>query len=135
MKYWLIVLPRERLELCIKLGIFGLTRKFLLGQMQVGDPIACYVTKEKKIAALGAVTGPYFVDDKDVFKDPKLYVDRINFQASWLDEEIDFMDILAEMKFIKNPVYWTAHLNGGVAEIKKSDWEVICSQAQVLSNK
>lgn len=109
----------------MKIGTFGLTRKFVLGRLQIGDPVACYVTKEKKIAALGAVTSPYYLDDTNVFEDQKVYPDRINFKATWLKPEIDFVEILPDMKFIKNPLHWSASFSSGIAEITSNDWELI----------
>ena len=49
--YWLIALPRERLEFCIKAGIFGLNRKYILPKVNAGDKIVCYATKDRKIIA------------------------------------------------------------------------------------
>jgi len=64
MNHWIICLPREDMEHCIKLGTFGLNRKHTLGQVKAGDKVACYITKESKIIALGEATSDYYLDDK-----------------------------------------------------------------------
>ncbi len=129
MRFWIIVLPRERMDLCVKLGTFGLSKKFILGGMSVGDRIACYITKEKKIAGFGTVTASYYVDDKPIFgiDEGKIYPDRVDFTAKLLssDNEIDFAELLDDMQFITNRSHWSARFAGGLCEISEHDWKCI----------
>ncbi|MBX9721832.1 MAG: EVE domain-containing protein [Candidatus Obscuribacterales bacterium] len=127
MRYWLIALPREDIEHCIKIGTFGLCRKYVLGNVQPGDKLGCYVTKESKIIALGEATSNHYLDDQPVFLREGFFPDRINFQACKLSKsaEIDFKSIIEEMKFIKNLAYWSVYFSKGIVEINASDWKVI----------
>lgn len=133
MKYWMIALPRERMAKCIELQTFGLTRKFLLGHVSVDDPVVCYITKEKKIAAIGKVTQEYYLDIKDIFDDRRIYPDRIGFVAQWLpaERELDFTALVDRMSFISNTSHWSARFSAGIAEISKADWEIILDESQV----
>lgn len=133
MNYWIIALPRDKMLHCIDVGTFGLNRKFVLGRMEPGDRIACYVTKEFKIVAFGEVTEPYYIDDEKVFpwaSGSQMFVDRIKFKAQKLDKnlELNFIDYLDKMSFIKNIVYWSAHFNGSVVQISQKDWELLHGQ-------
>lgn len=125
---------------CIDVETFGLNRKFVLGRMLPGDRIACYVTKEFKIVAFGEVTEPYYIDDERVFpwaSGSQLFVDRIKFKAKKLDKtkEINFIDYIDQMSFIKNIAYWSAHFNGSVVQISKKDFEVLKGQETASSRE
>jgi predicted RNA-binding protein len=69
LNYWIVALPREDMEHCIKIGTFGLNRKYVLGRIQPGDKLACYITKECKIISFGEVTSEYCMDTKKIFKE------------------------------------------------------------------
>lgn len=125
MRYWMIALPRADMEHCIKIGTFGLARKYVLGRVGVGDKIGCYVTKEYKVIALGEVTAPYYLDDKSVFKGSQLFPDRIDFSAKRINPELDFMSVIDQMSFIKNMAYWTVYFRNGIVEISGRDWKAI----------
>jgi predicted RNA-binding protein len=142
MKYWMIALPRNRMEYCIKVGIFGLNRKYILGNVQEGDAIACYVTKDRKVIGFGEVTKGYYLDASQVFSDEKifgesnnLYPDRFEFECVQLSvkDEVEFMPVIDKMSFIKNLAFWSVHFSSGITEISKSDWEVLQKQCTITS--
>lgn len=130
-KFWLIALPRKRMEYCISKGVFGLNRKYILGRVQEGDGIACYVNGEKKIIALGEITSEYFLDDtpifndKEVFAEGGLYPDRIGFSAEILPTAIDFIQLIDRLSFIKNLAYWSTPLSVGIVEMNSADWDLM----------
>lgn len=126
MKNWILSLPRQDMEHCVKIGTFGMNRKHLLGNMKVGDNVACYVTKEYKIIALGEVTAPYYMDDSRVFKSEGLFPDRIDFKARLLKSELSFISVIDRMHFITKLAYWTVYLRNSLVEIPEHDWKVIC---------
>lgn len=132
MNHWIIALSREDMEHCIKVGKFGLNRKHILGRVEKGDKVACYITKEYKVIALGEVTEPYYVDDAKVFKGAGIFPDRFDFIAERLPkaEEIDFMAVVDKMSFIKNLAYWSAHFRNGIVQISANDWKTILSQTK-----
>lgn len=132
MNHWIIALSREDMEHCIKVGKFGLNRKHILGRVEKGDKVACYITKEYKVIAFGEVTEPYYVDDAKVFKGEGLFPDRFDFKAKQLpsDQEIDFMSLVDKMSFIKNLAYWSAHFRNGIVQISADDWKVIAANAK-----
>ncbi len=136
MNHWIIALPREHMEHCISIGKFGLNRKHILGRVEKGDRVACYITKEYKIIALGEVTESYYVDDSKVFKADGLFPDRFDFSAKQLSkaDEIDFMNVVDQMSFIKNVAYWSAYLRSGVVQISASDWKTLLGKTKAPSN-
>lgn len=131
MNYWIISLPRPDMEHCIQMGTFGLNRKYLLGKVEPGDQVACYITKENKINALGEATSGYYMDTKKLFKQEGLFPDRFDFKAKLLGPkaEIDFKSMVDDLSFITNKLYWSVFLRAGVVQISKKDWELIESKA------
>lgn len=131
MNYWMIALPKERLEYCLRVGIFGLNRKYILGKLKQADKVVFYATKDRQIIALGEVTEEYYVDDKRIFNDRELFPgddlfpDRIKFTASRLHHEVDFIPIIDRMSFIKSLANWQIHFRSGIVQISKADWDVI----------
>lgn len=132
MKYWLIALPRADMEHCIKKGVFGMSRKHVLGSVQVGDKVGCYITKERKIIALGEVTHGHYLDDSPVFLRDGLFADRIDFKATPLgrNNEIDFMNVVDDMEFIKNVAYWSVYFSKSIVEITSRDWKLLSSASK-----
>jgi predicted RNA-binding protein len=128
--YWIISLPRPDMEHCIQIGTFGLSRKYLIGNVQPDDKVACYVTKENKIIALGKATSHYYMDDRKIFKGDGLFPDRFDFKATLLGPkaEIDFKSMVDDLSFITNKMYWTVYLRSGVAKIPEKDWRIIESR-------
>ena len=137
MNHWIIALPRKDMLHCIKIGTFGLGRKFILGHVQKGDRVACYVTKEYKIIALGETTSDYYVDITPVFEKDGLFPDRFNFKAEQLpdDAELDFMTVIGKMSFVKNLAYWSAYFRNGVVRISASDWNTLVSRTKQLAKE
>ncbi len=136
MNYWLIALPREDMEHCIKVGTFGAHRKHAIGNVQKGDKVACYITKESKIIALGEATSSYYMDDKKIFKADGTFPDRFDFHALPLgkENEIDFKTMVDDLQFITNKFYWTVYLRNGIAKISRDDWELINRRAKQLAH-
>ena len=137
MRYWIIALPREDMEQCIKVETFGMNRKGQLANVQIGDGVVCYVTKEWKIIGLGAITEPYYLDDVKVFKKEGVFPDRIRFKARPFsrEDEFNFIAIIDKLELITNIAYWSVYLRNGFVEISKKDWDLICSQTKTLALK
>ncbi|MBY0405737.1 MAG: EVE domain-containing protein [Cyanobacteria bacterium] len=133
MNHWIIILPREDMEHCIKIGTFGMNRKQIIDKVQMGDKLACYITKESKIIALGDVTESYYLDSEKVFIAEGLFPDRFKFKASLLNShnEIDFRSMVDDFQFITNKLYWTVYLRTGIAKIPSQDWRLIESKLAV----
>lgn len=127
MKYWIVSLPREDTEHCLKLGTFGRTQKHVLGKVQEGDKLAFYVTKDRKIVAHGTVTKSYYYDEKKIFKADGIFPHRFDFIAQKLSNEAEFMTIIDKMSFITNLAYWSVYLRLGLKEISPEDWKLIQS--------
>lgn len=127
MNYWIIALPRPDMENCIKVGAFGANRQGIVGYVETGDKVACYITKEYKIIALGEVTQGYYLDDEKIFLREGVFPDRFKFSAKQLNpaQELDFMTIVGDMSFIKNLVYWSAHFRNGILRMAETDWKLI----------
>jgi predicted RNA-binding protein len=135
LNYWIIALPREDMEHCIKIGTFGLNRKGTLGRVKTGDKVACYITKENKIIALGEATSDYYMDDKRIFKAAGMFPDRFDFKATSLgaDKEIDIKSMVDDLSFITNKYYWSVYFRTGVAQIHQADWELINKRLSMVS--
>jgi predicted RNA-binding protein len=135
LNYWIIALPREDMEHCIKIGTFGLNRKGTLGRVKKGDKVACYITKENKIIALGEATSDYYMDDKRVFKASGMFPDRFDFKATLLgaDNEVNIKTMVDDLSFITNKYYWSVYFRTGVAHIPEMDWKVIENRIGILS--
>lgn len=133
MNYWMIALPREDMEHCVKIGAFGMNRKQGIGKVRADDKVACYVTKESRIIAIGEVTASYYMDTKKIFKAEGLFPDRFNFKADLLgaQREIDFKTLVDDLQFITNKFYWTVYLRSGIAQIPEHDWNLVQSKASL----
>lgn len=134
MNYWIIGLAREDMEHCIKVGTFGMNRKNTIDKVQVGDKVACYVTKECKIIAIGEVTESYYMDTKKIFKAEGVFPDRFDFKATLLGSknEIDFKTMVDDLQFITNKFYWTVYLRNGIAKLTPQDWKLIEAKVGLL---
>lgn len=145
MNYWLIAIPREDMEHCIEIGCYGRNAAAKFLSVEPGDKIACYVSRESKIIALGEITRGYYRDEKIVFRasekstadfrynrsEQSLFLHRINFSATKLEREIDFKPLVNKLSFIKKPAYWPAYIRRGFAKLSENDWKTICNAAGV----
>lgn len=128
MNYWLLCLKRPDIEHCMKVGTFGLSRKFILGQVCKADKVVCCAGKgDWKVIGLGECTSDYYIDDKPVFLSDGIYPDRFNFESKHLlaDQELDLMSIIDQLSFVKDLAYWAVFFRNGVVKLNKSDWDLI----------
>lgn len=133
MNYWLICLPREDLEHCMKKGVFGLSRKHILGNVKKGDRVICCAGKgDWKIIGLGEATSDYYIDDSSVFLKTGYFPDRFNFDARPLGagKEVDVMKILDRLSFVSNLAYWAVYFRNGIAKCKEADWDLVTKAAK-----
>lgn len=131
MSNWLICLPREDMEHCVRVGVFGLKRKNVISQVQNGDRVACVVTREKewKLIALGETISDYYLDDSNVFLQQGGFVDRFKFKASKLKPEVSMADLIPKLDFIKKPEYYAAYFKNGIVRLTDTEWNVLCNAA------
>lgn len=127
MRYWMLSLPRADITQCIKVGTFGLARKYVLGRVSEGDGIACCASKEWKIITLGTATSGYYMDDRKIFLRDGNFPDRFDFQAELLpdEQEIDLMKIIDKLSFVTNLAYWSVYFRSGIVEMSQEDWNLI----------
>lgn len=131
MNYWLVCLPREDLEHCMRKGTFGLARKHILGKVLKGDAIVCCAGKgDWKIIGLGSTSSDYYVDDAKIFLKEGSFPDRFDFAAEILpnDQEIDVMSIIDQLSFVSNLAYWAVFFRNGIVQMSKRDWDLIVTQ-------
>jgi hypothetical protein len=131
MNYWLLCLPREDIEHCMKIGTFGLSRKHILGKVATGDAVVCCAGKgDWKIIGTGATTSNYYVDDKKLFLKDGYFPDRFDFTAETLPRarEVDVKSIIDQLSFVKDLAYWAVFFRNGVVAISKQDWELISKE-------
>lgn len=128
MNYWLISLPREDMEHCIKIGTFGATRRGSIANAKKGDKVVCYITKECKIIALGDLTSDYYLSDEKVFKSAGDFPDRFDFTASKLGSknEVSIKTLVDDLGFITNKLYWSVFFRLSNRKLVKEDYDLIC---------
>jgi hypothetical protein len=122
----------------MKVGIFGLARKHILGGVAKGDAVVCCAGKgEWKIIGSGSATSDYYIDDKKVFLKEGYFPDRFDFDAQKLDPEgeVDIMQLVDRLSFVKNMAYWAVFFRNGIAKMSKQDWELITKQTSGLPTK
>ncbi len=129
MNYWLISLPREDMEHCMKKGIFGSSRRGALVKAKKGDKVICYITKECKIIATGELTSDYYMSDEKIFRTEGDFPDRFNFKAEKLasKNEIEIRSIIDELNFVTNKAYWSVFFRLSNRQISKQDYDIILS--------
>ncbi len=135
--YWLLCLPRQDMEHCIKIGVFGLNRKFILGRVREGDSIVCCVSKEWKIVGTGFATSEYYLDTKQCFLKEGMFPDRFDFSATLLPtaDQGNLIEILDRLSFVKNLVYWAVYFRNGIAELSHDDWKTVINQLQESAHR
>jgi len=131
---WIIALPREDMEHCIKIGTFGLNRKHSMGKVKKGDKVVCYVTKDCKIIGLGESTSDYYMDTEKIFKADDIFPDRFDFKVNSITpkNEIDFKMMVDDLTFITNKLYWSVYLRAGIVQIPDKDWNLIEGKAHLI---
>lgn len=122
---WILSLPRPDMEHCIRIGKFGLRLSRLISSVKENDRLVFYVTKEKRVIALGEVKKGYYKGKGEIFHAPGLFEHRFNFEASRLDPEIDFHSLIHRLKLTKNATNWGGVLRLGIARMPEDDWKLL----------
>lgn len=133
--YWILSLPREDMEHCIRIGTFGAKKKFILGHVRCEDKIVCYVTKEFKIIAVGQATSDYYLDDSPIFRQSGFFPDRFDFSATHLQPELDFKTFIDRVTFVKDRAYWGLFSKAAIYRMAEEDWNIISQAAAVTTGK
>lgn len=136
--YWLICLPRNDLEQCMRVGTFGLARKHVLGHVNNGDQIVCCAGKgDWKVIGLGKTISDYYMDDTKIFLKDGYFPDRIDIRTEKFarEKEIDLMSIIDQLSFVTKPAYWAVFFRNGIVKISKQDWDLIADQVTVVRSK
>lgn len=130
-KNWLICLPRKDLQHCMEIGVFGLNRKFILGRVKRGDRIVCCASKDWKIIGTGQITEEYYLDTERIFIADGVFPDRIRFDARNVEigKEVDVIQLLDRLSFVKNLAYWAVFFRSGIVEISNDDWTHLSGKA------
>ena len=126
MNHWLICLPREDMEHCIKIGTFGLGRKNYIGNVKSDDKVICCAGKgDWRVIASGEATSDYYLDVQPVFLKDGIFPDRFRFQAQKLTTEKDIIQVLDQLSFITNIAYWAVYFRNGIVKISPDDWSLL----------
>ena len=135
MNYWLLCIPREDMEQCMKVGTFGLSRKHILGNVVKDDMVVCCAAKgDWKVIGSGTAKSDYYVDIEKIFLAEGNFPDRFDFTSERLpkSQELDLMLIIDQLSFVKNLAYWPVFFRNGIVRLTKSDWVLI--QKSIASN-
>lgn len=126
MNYWLVCLPRQDIEHCIKVGIFGLSRRNTISRVVEGDKVVLCATKEWAVLGMGEVTSDYYVDDAAVFLKPGVFPDRFKFAAKLLPApQACLKDLLANLSCVKRLDCWPVYFKNCITAISAKDWDLI----------
>lgn len=135
MNYWLICLPREDIEHCIKIETFGLSRKNLIANVKTGDKVICCAGKgDWKVIAVGEATSDYYLDVQPVFLKDGIFPDRFRFHAQKLTTEIDVIQVLDRLSFITNIAHWAVYFRNGIAKCNEDDWKLVTTPDKANQN-
>lgn len=137
MSYWIVSLPREDMENCIRIGTFGLGRKHSISRVKAGDRVICCSTKEWKILGVGDVTSDYYVDTTPIFLKPGAFPDRFDFKGEVIHaaKQADFKDLLPVLKCVKKLDAWPVYFRNGITEIGEEDWVTVENYIREQINK
>jgi hypothetical protein len=128
MNWWLLCLPREDLERCMDVGVFGLARKGVIQKIKSGDGVVlCAGKGDWKIIAAGKSTSDYYLDDSKIFLKEGVFPDRFNFNAKKLDPERDLMEIIDKLSFVTNLAYWAVFFRTALVKMSKADAKLLLS--------
>lgn len=130
MNYWIVCLPREDMDHCIRVGTFGRNGRHIISNVQAGDGVACVVSKEKpwKLVGIGVVSESYYVDDTKVFKKDGLFPDRFDFKVERANIEYDFDKVVGHLGAVTHPEYWPVYFKNGMVKISQTDWELLVKE-------
>ena len=103
-----------------------------LRQMEIGDKIIYYVTKQSKFMAAVEVIGEYFYSEKQIWDDPyDLWPHRIHTKPIVYIEDFQdgvfIKDIWDDLEFIKNKVKWGSQVQGSFRRLSEQDYMHICN--------
>jgi hypothetical protein len=124
---WIIALPRADINHCLKVGMFGLSRKNVINRVRSGDKILCLATGggNWSFVASGHATSDYFLDVEPIFLRADIFPDRFKLQATKFRSEIPFAKVVSRLALIKRPEYYAVYFRNGIAEITEQDWDCI----------
>ncbi len=129
MNYWILCIPREDIEHCMKIGIFGLERRHFITKVTQGDKVVCCASKGNwRVLAVGHATSDYYVDTEKVFLKSGDFPDRFNFSSEKLSTEIDLISLIDRLSFVTQLPHWRLYFRNGIAKMSKQDWELITQQ-------
>ena len=98
-----------------------------LQQMEIGDKIIYYVTKQSKFMAVVEVVGEYFYSEEPIWDDPyDLWPHRIHTKPiAYIDDLADgvfIKDLWDGLEFIKNKVKWGSQVQGSFRHLSEHDY-------------
>ena len=104
--------------------------KKAIQQMEVGDKIIYYVTKQSKFMAAVEVVGEYFYSEKSIWDDPyDLWPHRIPTRPlvyiDNCDDGVYIKDIWDNLSFIKTKNKWGSQVQGSFRRLGENDYNVI----------
>ncbi len=99
-------------------------------QMEIGDRVIYYVTKQSKFMAEVEVTGEYFYSTDQIWDDPfDLWPHRRKTRPIAFFEDfgdgIFIKEIWDNLEFIKNKVKWGSQVQGSFKILSEHDYTVI----------
>ena len=128
----MICLPRPDMEHCIKIGKFGMKLPRVINSVKEGDRVACYVSKEARVIALGKAVRPYYKGKAAVFLANGMFEHRFDFSAEVLKNEVDFRALTSRLKLTRGSNSWGPVLRLGLVRLADDDFDLIVKEAAAL---
>lgn len=132
MKNYLFVCSRATYEIATSKAVIGFhdrtsTLNNELANLEEGDRIYFYITKEKILNGYATVTEPLFFAETKIYNNlEELCVRRIGVKIT-KTSAVDFYSLVPKLSFIKkkNGVVWSAYLVKNLIKLNKLDAKIL----------
>lgn len=130
-RYWIVVASRDHVQRGVDGGFAQANhgKSTVLKRMRKGDRIIYYSSKEiygqetkcQRFTAIGEITDEILYQGS-MGKGFYPFRRNVNFLPC---KEVSILNLIADLKFIKNKVHWGAELRFGTVEIQEQDFQLI----------
>jgi len=136
MNYWICILNRENFNIVIQKQKWGVAERYkkILYNVNVGDKLIFYITKESVFNGVSEVASDSFIDEEDIFLSLKKdrtqkFSHRIKIKpVIFLEQITPIKPIILKLDFIKRKKNFQMHFMGkAMIPIGENDASTIIS--------
>jgi len=137
MAYWIVItsVPNFRYDReVLKFKTQGLPHRYRksVQYMQKGDKVIYYILRLQKFGAIVNITGEYYEDNTKIWTDvEEMWPSRRPSEPILVlqdNELIDAKNLVPNLTFIRNKVYWGTYFQGSIRQIPEKDYHLIESE-------